>query len=760
MMKWNWFCWLLPLLMLPGEGRAETPALIRDGASDYVIAVAADAIPAERNAAQQLQHYLKEISGVELPVVNTVPAASPAIYVGQSPQVAAWLPAVDFAGLAADAVVLQTLEDGNLVVAGGRPRGTLYAVFTLLEESFGVRFWGPGEESVPRERELLLPSWNLVYTPPFAIREAHFLFRANQEHPEYTVQSKQNGHYLTLPPEWGGNVSSFGTGHTFELLLIPVARYFAAHPEWFSFNGTERVGGQTTGQLCLTNPEMKEELIRNALALLAGDAERRVFHISQNDNSNYCRCAACEAKAAELGGQTDLMMWFLNDVAARLAEVHPDVIVETLAYQYTRPAPTSVKPAPNVRIRLCFIEADISQPFTHPRNADMLYSLTGWSRIAPRLGTWIYVTNYANYIFPHPNWDGFPADLRLFRDNHVDAVFAEGDAGSGRVGNLVTMRSWVMQKLMWNPDLDADRLIREFMTGYYGAAAPKLEAMLTLLRETAAASPVTIPCYMPDSAQWLPLEVLRQCRELAGAAWDAVSGDPVLSRRVRLIAAELDYTWLWRREAEAAERALGSNVDAAELRELLDTVPELLLEYDPEAFWGQGAAPGELNAELRKRLALEDSEPLAGFPAWQPGDSVVLFKLADYEVIGNTRLIFYDGAWTSDGGLRIPGTHTERVIRSRPGTEWRDGAWELFVELKADRGADNAAAAVQIGVRTMAGVEVPVAIPAADLPRDEYRFVRIGEFAPGPGGVVFVDARQAPEVTNVYLRRMFAKQVK
>ena len=43
------------------------------------------------------------------------------------------------------------------------------------------------------------------------------------------------------------------------------------------------------------------------------------------------------------------------------------------------------------------------------------------------------------------------------------------------------MRTYLVSKLMWNPDLDMDSLQTAFIDGYYGKAAPYIRKYITLL---------------------------------------------------------------------------------------------------------------------------------------------------------------------------------------------------------------------------------------------------------------------------------------
>ena len=162
----NWMRRLLPVVGLAVAMSASGLDLTVDGRSDYRIVVDETAIPAEKTAARELQKYIELLSGVTLPVVGEAQPDGRNILVGRSPEVLRRLEGrPEIAGYLDkdDAVILKTFGD-TLVVSGARPRGTLYAVYTLLEDYWGVRWWSPTEELVPERRELAVPvcccCWN------------------------------------------------------------------------------------------------------------------------------------------------------------------------------------------------------------------------------------------------------------------------------------------------------------------------------------------------------------------------------------------------------------------------------------------------------------------------------------------------------------------------------------------------------------------------------------------------------------------------
>ena len=125
--------------------------LAQNGKSAYVIALAADAIPAEKTAANELQSSLEQISGAKLPIQNesAVAETAPQIVVGASTR-AKKLVGAQLKKMGKDGIVIQTVGR-NLILAGDRPRGTLYAVGEFLQ-SLGVRHWTPTESTIPQQK--------------------------------------------------------------------------------------------------------------------------------------------------------------------------------------------------------------------------------------------------------------------------------------------------------------------------------------------------------------------------------------------------------------------------------------------------------------------------------------------------------------------------------------------------------------------------------------------------------------------------------
>ncbi len=517
--------------------------LTTEGKSDYIIVVPAAADGPQSTAARELQDHLAKVTGATLKIVpeGEAPAAAPQIVIGPSARMKQLLPDVDVNAFGHDGILMKTVGK-NLVLAGRPPRGTLYAVYTFLEDVVGCRWWTSTEEFLPKKPTLAIPAQDVQYAPKLLYREA--FYRDALATGVFAARCKCNGSHDRVAPEYGGHYTFSAPGfvHTFYPLLPP-DKYFAQHPEWYS-----EIDGKRThdhAQLCLTNEAMRKELVRNALAMLRKSPGAGFISISQNDWRGPCQCAKCQAVEKEEGAQSGVLLRFVNAVAEDVEKEFPDVLVETLAYQYTRTPPKITRPRSNVVIRLCSIECSFAQPLEDPINETFRQDIVGWSKIAPQLFVWDYVTNFSNYLLPHPNYHVLAPNIRFFVNHHTIGLFEQGDCGSS-IGDFVRLRAWVISHLLWNPDLDQKTLTQEFMNGYYGAAAPYLLAYRDLIDTAGGNSGKFVRCFMGSNSSWLNLETLNKATVLFEQAQKAVADDPVLLERVRRDRLSLDCARLVR----------------------------------------------------------------------------------------------------------------------------------------------------------------------------------------------------------------------
>ena len=111
----------------------------------------------------------------------------------------------------------------------------------------------------------------------------------------------------------------------------------------------------------------------------------------------------------------------VNAIADGLKDEYPNVAIDTLAYQWSRPAPKITKPRENVIIRLCSIECNFAVPLTgqladgrllrrvdpavlfafcvvdfciDTKNVKFQTDMSAWSKVSNRTFIWNYITNF------------------------------------------------------------------------------------------------------------------------------------------------------------------------------------------------------------------------------------------------------------------------------------------------------------------------------------------------------------------------------
>ena len=137
---WMLLAGCLAMACPPGQAAVE---LASGGATRCVIVTQPGATPAERYAAEELAAALKQITGATF-VTQELTAEPPelAIVIGPGPIAASEFPEVNLGQFGIEEYAIHTTGK-RLLLAGGRPRGTLYAVYRFLQDQLGVRWYTP-----------------------------------------------------------------------------------------------------------------------------------------------------------------------------------------------------------------------------------------------------------------------------------------------------------------------------------------------------------------------------------------------------------------------------------------------------------------------------------------------------------------------------------------------------------------------------------------------------------------------------------------
>ena len=513
-MKLRIYSFIFVSVLLTGCG----PELKINGKSDYQIVVPLQADSVEMKAAKQLQYYLSEMSGVVLPIVEESSfEGSNAVFIGKTDYAKSLN--IDFDRLKEDGYAYKS-EGNKFAVAGGSDKGVLYGIYDLLE-SFGVRKYTSEYTYIPEKSAITLPE-GIEYVPKVVFRTTSY---SDTRNPEYA-----DWHKLSSRNEWGLFV------HTFDR-LVPPAEFFKTHPEYYAL----RDGKRLPTQLCLSNPEVVDVLIKNLKKEIEQKPGLKYWSVSQSDNDKACTCDACVKLNETYGGDKNrhsgAMIYFVNKVA----KAFPDKMISTLAYWYTRKAPDNIKPEPNVNIMLCNIESQRHNPVFITDTA-FSNDLENWGKLANDILIWDYNIQFSNMVSPFPNLHTIKPNLDFFTKNHVNAFFMQANSQVG--GEMAELKAYLISKLLWNPDADDNEIIDDFLNGYYGDAGAYIRQYVEALNKSLQESGHRLGIFgSPEEARetYLSAEMMKVYNQLFDNAEKAVEKDAELLKRVRIARLPIMY---------------------------------------------------------------------------------------------------------------------------------------------------------------------------------------------------------------------------
>ena len=505
------------------------------GPESHAIVIPDEPTPQEEHAAKDLRYHLELITGDALSIQQQSEAGDVVpLIVGKCSGLDELGAEIDFDGLGIEGIHIKTA--GPALILAGNKRGVLYATYTFLEDYLGCRWFAPDCSTWPTEGTIEVPEIDRRYIPPLEYRGTDY---PSSRPADFAVRNKYNGTSHHPDEARGGKISYRGFVHTFNA-LVPPGTYFAQHPAYYSEISGQRIGPDHT-QLCLTNPDVLRIATETVRRWIKESPDATIISVSQNDWHNYCQCEKCKALAEKEGAQSGPLLHFVNAIADDIKDDYPHIIIDTLAYQYTRKPPKHVKPRPNVAVRLCSIECCFIHPLeTDPFNKAFVDDIRGWNAICDRLHIWDYVINYAHSICPFPNLYVLKPNINFFVNNGVTGIYEEACYFT-KGSELQELRTYIMAKTLWDPSYDTDKAIDEFCEAYYGPAARQIREYINLIHESTQQDPkLHVRIYTHPRAYVFP-EVIAESRDLFDQAEEAVKDDERLLHRVQVARLPIIY---------------------------------------------------------------------------------------------------------------------------------------------------------------------------------------------------------------------------
>ena len=441
----------------------------KDGKSLCYILIPQIPTSLELKAANELSKYLQDISGASFEVVKKKKTLSmPFISVGRNN-------ALSKSGIILDKDVLQEegygiqIRNGNLFLYGASHWGPLFAVVALLEEDIGCRWYTHKWSKLPKIKQLSVEIVSRVNTPAFRVRDP-FSWISNLKSWSWQNRIRNinplnhlNGHLRYQQGWWCHTYNSICNWNDFK-----------EYPERFMLDPT---GKRFHRQLCPSNAEVKDLAVKKVLKSLKANKnpEASFISISQNDYSIFCHCSECQKINKQEGTPLGAHFILVNYVANAIKQEYPNITITFLAYHHTQQAPKHFRLASNVVVRLCttFDDDIVTGTSGHvipvTQHKVFLQRLKKWGEQAKSISIWDYQVDFKNYLRPFPSIYAMSENIKCYADNKVSAVMIQG-AYQCPGGERQGMRAWVLAKLLWNPKLNTEQLMLDYIFGIYGPA--------------------------------------------------------------------------------------------------------------------------------------------------------------------------------------------------------------------------------------------------------------------------------------------------
>lgn len=502
--------------------------IVKNGKSLYHIIASIRGHEAEHFAASELQRVIYESTDVFVPYFSDrCERRDREIIIGTLPRDI--YKKLDMSNVGEEGFIIKTIGD-DIVIAGKTPRGTLYGVYSFMEKFMGYRCFRKDVEKIEKLDTIIIDGQDYIENPDFEYREAYFRFAFD---PGFAAKNKLNGTLAPIPYERGGHTKFFNFHHSFDD-LVPAKEYFGTHPEYFAEVNGERM----PTQLCLSNPEVLKIATDKVFKWIKDNPYCKIFSVAQNDNDinmeRYCTCENCRRIDEYEQTPAGSVIHFVNAIAREVKKSHPDVLIHTFAYQYTKKAPKHIRPDENVIVRLCNIECDFSKPFEELAKIkdseayDFVSNMKEWTKICDRVYLWDYCVNFTSYLQPFPNIYSMTENIRFYKKNNIRGVLEQGNFSYGGGAALDELKSYVIAKLLWDSSLDVDELIKEFTDYMYGNGAKYIREYINLI--TKEFSKYTFKIFDFPNSEYIKDGLFDKCEELFCKAEAAAENEVILER--------------------------------------------------------------------------------------------------------------------------------------------------------------------------------------------------------------------------------------
>lgn len=411
--------------------------------------------------------------------------------------------------------------------------GSLNAVYEYLR-NLGVRWYMPGElgEIVPAKKSIALSPINRTVVADFPMRRLQIFYDTTP-----LPESEMLWLYRMGVEEGHDTIGIMQAAHGAKWVHIRPEFREKASPDLFAvWGGQSAINHHRTGAPCLSSEAFFNHHLKFTRKAL-DHYKLPMINLDMVDGYAFlCECEKCKKTAQPGPAWSSLLsnyVWgYVNRVALELHKSHPDRMVSGLAYSaYTEP-PTNIEQlAPNVAVVFCQARSLNDNAETRDRYRRQRKA---WFEKLP--SKQIFLWEYYLEAWPARPNAGLPAYYTRIIDEDLKSLkgLSQGDmielyrhrTPDEHPWNALAishLNVYLTSQLWWDVDQDADKILEEYYTLFYG---PAREPMKQFIEH----------CEKNWRAMRMKAEPIDQAFALLAKAQAAAGTDTVYARRVAMIA--------------------------------------------------------------------------------------------------------------------------------------------------------------------------------------------------------------------------------
>jgi len=385
-----------------------------------------------------------------------------------------------------------------LLDAGQYGYGLLYAAYDLLYYLIGYEYYA--EDTIVYEKGLTdinLYDLNITEVPDFEWRVATYNppnLNTAAAH-RYRVHRRNDGSFMLQAPN--GSIS-----HTLQSMFTR-----GSDPDdWFGDDGH---------QMCFSahgNEASMEAFVQatcdRIISYLVENPQVSIFNMGQTDKNVWCDCPACLAERRAYGTDSAVLIKWANRVAEKVEQELEanhggrEFMLSIFAYHKTigapvkrengaavkdangnyMPADESVRLRNNLAILLAIHNGVYTQNFYDSANVGAYENGKMWSTLTDNVYTWIYSTNFDDYLAPFNSFDAMQYTYDALKSFNTTWIHDQSQYNQPSPTGFSNLKLYLNSQLQWQVNQNYGKLVDKYFENYFGPAAAPMRKYFEELR--------------------------------------------------------------------------------------------------------------------------------------------------------------------------------------------------------------------------------------------------------------------------------------